>query len=427
MKERLFAEPGGDVFRGMAMLAIGNIAARLIGIISLPILTRLYSPEDFGVLAVFTSLISVLAPLITFRYVLAMPLPRRDEMAINLIALCLGLMTIVSLLIGVALLLSSHELLGLFSMEQLAPYWWIIILGLIGNGLYEIMSFWATRKRAYKHISQTLATQSLLGNIVKLALGFLSIKPIGLLIGQVVLSSSGFLSLFLKFREDFSNNRKYINSERIKLLAKRYSQFPVYRLPSQLMLVFSIQSPVLFFAVIFGPLATGQLSMALTVTAIPLSILGNSVSKAYYAETAKIGVRNPELLISVTRSVTKKLFIASFIPFLVLVLGGKNIFVFVFGVNWADSGIFASLLAIYLVSQFVTAPVMHIFNVLNRQAVFLAINTLRAILMVGIFICLAPRLELSAADTLLLYSSVMAVFYLGIYMFVIRVLKTLIS
>jgi O-antigen/teichoic acid export membrane protein len=424
-KERLFSGPAGNVFRGMATLAIGNIAARVIGIVSLPILTRLYSPEDFGVLAVFTSLISILAPVITLRYVLAMPLPRRDEMAINLMALCIGLMITMSSLVGVVLWLNSNEILSLFSMELLAPYWWLIVLGLIGSGFYEVLSFWATRKRAYSHISQTTAMQNLLGNLAKLAMGFISIKPLGLLVGQVVSSSGGTLSLWFRLREDFSINHKFISADRIKLIARRYSQFPVYRLPSQLLLVFSIQSPVLFFAAIFGPLVTGQLSMALTVTAIPLSILGNSVSKAYYAETAKIGIRNPELLITVTRSVTKKLLIASFVPFLILAFGGKHIFVFLFGENWADSGVFASMLAIYLITQFVTAPVMNIFNVLNRQAVFLAINTLRAILMVGIFIGVAPWLDLGATQTLLMYSFGMAIFYMGIYFFVIQVLNSL--
>lgn len=425
LKTKAFSGPAGAVFRGMATLAVGNIAARIIGIAAIPILTRLYSPEDFGALAIFTSLISILAPIITLRYVLALPLPRRDGMAINLLTLSAGLMLCMSLLVGLVLWVFGTQLLGLFSMKILAPYWWLIVVGLIGGSGYELLSLWATRKRAYKHIAQTTATQSLLGNLTKLGLGFLSIKPLGLLIGQAVSSSAGITSLWLRFRADFARNRRFISISRIKAVAGRYRHFPIYRLPSQFLLVFSTQSLVLFFAATYGAQDTGQLSMALTVIALPLSILGHSVSQAYYAETAKIGVRNPDKLIEVTQIVTKKLFIIALAPFLVLMLGGEYLFAIFFGKQWIVSGNFASLLSVYLVAQFVTAPVMNIFNIMNKQAIFLAINMTRTALMVSIFLVAAPLLSLRSIETIFIYSIVMAVFYSGIYLFVIHQIKNL--
>lgn len=425
LKNRAFSGPAGNVFRGMATLAVGNIAARIIGIAAIPVLTRLYSPEDFGALAVFTSIISILTPIITLRYVLALPLPRRDGMAINLLVLSAALMLGMSLIVGLALWAFGPHLLGLFSMEILAPYWWLIIFGLIGGSGYEILSLWATRKRAYKHIAKTTATQSLMGNATKLILGFMAIKPLGLLIGQVISISGGIASLWLHFKKDFAKNRSFISISRIKVVAGRYRHFPIYRLPSQLLLAFSTQSPVLFFATIYGAQDTGQLSMALTVIALPLSILGNSVSQAYYAETAKIGLRNPGSLIEVTRIVTRKLFLISLVPFLTLALGGKYLFTIIFGSPWITSGEFASILSVYLVAQFVTAPVMNIFNIMNKQAVFLFINMFRAALMLLIFLVAVPLLSTTSTEIISIFSICMTFFYAGIYFFVIYQLKNL--
>ncbi|MAO13085.1 MULTISPECIES: lipopolysaccharide biosynthesis protein [Marinobacter] len=425
VKDRAFSGPAGNVFRGMATLAAGNIAARLIGIAAIPVLTRLYSPEDFGVLAVLTSLVAILAPIISLRFVLAIPLPRRDGVAINLLVLSTVIMLGMILIASLVFWLFGKQLLGLFSMESLAPHWWLIIFGLIGVGGYEMLSLWATRRRAYKDIAQTTAIQSLIGNLIKLMLGFLAIKPLGLLIGQVLSSGGGVISLWLRFRTDFSSNRRHISIERVLLTAARYRHFVIFRLPSQFFLAFSTQSPLLFFSAVYGAHDTGQLSMALVIIALPLSVIGHSISQAYYAEVAKIGVKDSAQLIKITRIVTRKLFLMSIVPCLILMFGGAYIFDFFFGNKWSVSGSFASLLSIYLIAQFSTSPVMNVFNIINKQGVFLLINMMRAILMVLVFVVVAPYLSLLSYETVLLYSLVMAVFYVCIYLLVISQLEKL--
>lgn len=418
LKTVAFSGPAENVFRGMATLAFGNIVARVIGVASLPFLTRLYSPEEFGVLAVFTALTGILVPFITLRYVLALPLPRRDGMAINLLVLSAALMLGISIIISLVLWIGGSQLLGLLSMEVLAPYWWLLSLGLIGGGGYELLSLWATRKRAYKHIAKTTATQSLLGSLTKLIMGFLAIKPLGLMVGQVVSNSGGIVSLLVRFGSDFNRNRRFINVKRIKLVAGRYRNFPIYRLPSQFLLTFSIQSPVLFFSTIYGAEDTGQLSMALTVIALPLSILGTSVSKAYYAETAKVGIRSPDKLILITRAVTKRLFLLSIMPFLVFLLGSEYLFGVAFGEQWVVGGEYAKALSLYLVAQFITAPVMNIFNVIDKQRLFLFFNILRVIIVLLLFGLVVPFFSVDSMRSVVVYSVLMAIFYFSIYFFV---------
>ncbi|MBK1621851.1 hypothetical protein CKO42_26465 [Lamprobacter modestohalophilus] len=170
----------------MMTLAMGSGAARLIGVASIPILTRIYSPEDFGALASFTVLVSMISPVLTLRYVVALPLPRRDGMAMNLMALSASIMGIMALIVTVGLWLLAPLLMGLLSMEVLVPYWWLIALGVTAAGVYELLSTWATRRKAYITIAKTEVLQSLSGSLLKIGLGLLALKPIGLLVGQVV-------------------------------------------------------------------------------------------------------------------------------------------------------------------------------------------------------------------------------------------------
>lgn len=137
----------------MITLAMGAGLARIVGIASIPILTRLYSPDDYGVLAVYTSIVTVLVPILTFRYVTAIPLPKTDAMAFNLFVLCAKLIALGTLLIALTLGLFGHTVLGWFSMEELAPYWWLIAIGVMGTASYELFSMWATRKKDYKVIT----------------------------------------------------------------------------------------------------------------------------------------------------------------------------------------------------------------------------------------------------------------------------------
>src|SRR5690554_1208562 len=179
---RQLSSESGNVFRGMLTLIMGSGLARIVGLASIPILTRLYSPEDYGILAIYTSIVAVLVPVMTFRYVTAIPLPKTDAMAYNLFVLCAKLIILSALFIGLLLAIYGKTILEWFSMEELASYWWLIAAGAMGAASYELFSMWATRKKDYKTIARTQFGQSLLGNLVKLGLGMLAVKPLGLIV-----------------------------------------------------------------------------------------------------------------------------------------------------------------------------------------------------------------------------------------------------
>lgn len=411
-----------SVFKNMAILATGTGVAKVVGALSILIITRIYTPEDLGVLSVFVSLLALLIPFGSFRYAMALPLPRHDVLALNLVVLSTFILIAVSLISTLLLALFVQPIMNLLSMPMLIPYWWLLSIGLFGAGLYEILQLWAVRKKSFKLIAKTKVWQSFLGAITKIALGLVGLIPIGLLIGQIIVQTAGVFSLSRGLLKSIKINQKKINKRRMFFLLKYYRDYPKFRLPSQFLMVFSVQAPLLFSAWMFGAEVTGQLGLALMALALPISLFGNSVGQAYYAEIAKIGRNEPEKIYNLTKKVTLKLFYIGVVPTLFLFLLGPWFFKLVFGDEWSQAGLFVSILAGYLLMQFISAPIVNVLSVFEQQLEFLFINIRRLLLILSVFL-LSYIYKMDIVATLTIFSLTLALHYLWVVFSIFKVIK----
>ena len=407
---RVFGGESSRVFRGMVVLTAGSSLAKLVGLVAIPLITRLYTPEDFGVMAVYTALIAMLLPLMTLRYALALPLPRHDGVAMNIMALSVGVLLVLGITLTVLLAVFSAPLLSFLSMEFLIPWWWLIILGMFSAGVYELLTLWATRKRDYKIIARTQVTQSLAGNGVKIGLGLLIMGPLGLLVGQLVAKSGGIGTMLRAFITGFRANWRHVRYRRMVFLARYYATFPLYRVPSQFLLAFAMQAPVFFIAVHFSSAEAGQFALAMTVIALPVTLIAQSAGKAFLGEAAKVGAKNQAKLQRMTVDVIQKTALMSLVPAVILFWFGEPLFVLVFGHDWQVAGLFASNLSIYLFFHFISNPIQHVFQIVGRNDLYFQQVLRRAIMIVGVFTT-AYLLDLDAALTVLVYALVMSLHY----------------
>ena len=76
-----------DFSKNVLTLISGTTIAQGITIAISPILSRIYSPSDFGIFAAFSSVIAMISLIIGGRYEVAILLPKKDEDAANLFAL----------------------------------------------------------------------------------------------------------------------------------------------------------------------------------------------------------------------------------------------------------------------------------------------------------------------------------------------------
>ncbi|MDW2169817.1 oligosaccharide flippase family protein [Vibrio sp. 1567] len=374
---QLFKGESSSVFKGMFVLLVGSGFARVLGILCIPILTRIYTPEEYGVLALYVSVVAVLSPVLSLRFSQALPLPKSDAMAVNLLCLCfisIGITTILSLIM---LSIVGNVVFKAFSMEVLESWWGLVVFGAFGVAFFELVTLWATRKKQYRLISKAQLTQSLIGNAAKIVLGLLSFNFLGLILGHIMTQCSGVIGLIKLSYSDFKNNVSSISSYRIKFLSRYFREYVYFRLPSQFLMTLSVQAPVLMMAGLYGSEVTGQLSLAFMALTLPTTVLGNSISKAYYGEIASIGKNDVRKIKRITIEVQKKLFIIATPIALTIMLCSKFFFGFFFGKEWVMAGEFAALLAPFILMQFTSSPLVQVINILSSQFLFLVINVLR--------------------------------------------------
>lgn len=422
IKASLFFGKPNAIFNGIITLAKGALLARALSIACIPILTRLYSPEDYGVLALYVSLVVILAPILSLRYVQAIPLPKTDALALNIISLSLRLILVTSLFLACVFFLWNNEILTFFNMEVLIPWWYLVVIGAIGTAFYELLSLWATRKKQYKVLAASQISQSIGGNLTKIVLGFLFGSPAGLIVGQLV-SQSGGVGYFIKssFKELYSLSERKNNSKH-RFVSRYYSDFPRFRLPSQFLMVISLQSPILMMASLYGKEVTGQLSLAIMSLSLPVGLVGSAVAKAYYAEIASLGRNNVKKIKNLTILVQKKLFLVGFPLALFIYFFSDSIFVIAFGDEWAAAGVYASALAPFILFQFTSGPLMEVFNVIEKQKYYLNIHFLRLVGLIALFF-FSKQFSLSDSDFILFLSGYLSLFYMLVSYFVIYVLK----
>lgn len=367
-------DSSAEIFANMGKLATGVGIAKLIGFLAIPAITRIYTPEDFGILSVFISAIVLIVPLTALLYPVAIPLPKQDGLAMNLVVLSAALILTITGGMAFLFIIFGDVIFGFFKMEEIAAFWWLLMIGILATSFYELLTHWATRVKAFTEVAKTKVWQAITSAVLKIGLGLAGLKPAGLLVGDVAQRGGGVISLVKHFWIAFKKHIGQVSSKKVKFLRRYYSDLPKYRLPSQFLLKLSMKAPILFFAFQFGQEETGQLGLALAVVGMPMPLLGTSTGKAYYAEIAEIGPKNKNRILGVTKSVTQKLFLLSLLPCLVLVAAAPILFALLFGSEWELAGVFTSILALYLLVQFVTSPLINVFTVFNRQGKFFRIK-----------------------------------------------------
>ena len=403
-------------------LAFGSLAARVISLAAVPVLTRIYAPVEMGLLAQFVATVLLVSPLLALRFPVALPLPGGDRAASALVGLSLCLTGIMTGLLAVLVALGDKEFFNATGLGVLYPWRWILLAAILGTALYELFQFWAIRRQHMAAVARTQIVQSLAGNGAKLSFGFADFGAAGLIVGQLVQQSAGSLSLLRQFLLDITQVRTMFRMRRMRAAASRYSKFPMLRLPSQFLLVLGSQIPVLVVARLFGDATTGQLSLAVTVLAVPVGILTQAIGNAFYSEIARVWNHAPEQVGLLTLRVSIRLLLVAIVPSGAVLSFGPPLFAFLFGEEWRLAGTFAQVLSVALLAQITTAPVMHILTVMQRHGMFLLLNVIRVAL-IGTAFGLAIAGESGATDTIALYSAALTAYYVSVAFIVTMIVQ----
>lgn len=353
--------PKSTFARGVGVLVGGTAGAQLLMVLAAPLLTRLYTPEDFGLLAVFTALLALLTVIASGRYELGIPLPESDQDAANITLLSLTIVVVVTALSLAVFLIWPLEIANAINAPELAAYLWLIPFGVFFVGCYQVFNKWAVRSKQFGSIARTRIYQSI-GTLAIQIGGFKFGAPAllgGHAAGQGV-GATGLAMSALK-RPEF----RRCSLKAMWAQARRYRDFPIYSTWTGLFNTASLQlAPILFLA-LFGASVAGLYALTLRILSMPGSLIGNAVGSVFLSEAPEAR-RNGTLPALVTR-LHSRLAMAGALPLAVLLFFGPELFAFVFGEQWRQAGVYAQWMAPWIYLQFQWSPFSTLTSVLELQ------------------------------------------------------------
>ncbi|MDH3708431.1 MAG: oligosaccharide flippase family protein [Cyclobacteriaceae bacterium] len=400
--------------RSVSMLTGATAFSQLLMLAALPVLTRIYGLQDFGILAVFTATLGIISSVSSLRYHIAIPLPKTDGLASNLLALALISVSFFAVLVTLATLLIPEKFLaGIVPAEQTGNLW-ILGLGVLVVGVYNTFRFWATRKKAFKRIAVTRVEQAIGGIGAQVGFGLLGYGAFGLVIGQLVSQGAGFLGLARRAIKEDRRAFTQISLSRIRKAANLYGHYPRFSTFEALANAASIQVPLLVIVVFTGSAELGILMLAMRIMQAPLSLVGAAVSQVYYSQA--VDDKRSNQLSQTTGNVLAGMAKLGLGPMLFAAIVAPFVFGPIFGQEWQRAGELLAWMVPWFMLQFLSSPVSMALHVAKRQKLALGLQLFGLVFRISAVI-IAGTIVINA-DVSKWYAVSGAIFY-SVYLIVV--------
>lgn len=371
--------PKSKFLKSVTILVGGTAGGQLITILAAPVLTRLYTPEDFGILAVYVAILALVSVIASFRYELTIPLPDDDYSAANTTILCLALVLFVSILTGLIVYFGAEHIAAAVG-EYGASFLWLLPIGVAFVGSYQVLSFWSIRKKKFgciakSQLQQVIATVSI--QLISFKLG-----GMGLLLGQVSGQGVGIIRLAQEARENGLPD--HLEKKHIMFMLRRYASFSLFSSLSGLTNSVGQNFAPLALAFLFGSSGAGFFTLAHRVLSAPMSIIGKAVGQVFLSSGSEAN-RDGRLGILVS-DVFIKLFTMVLPVFSFFLIFSQEIFFFLFGESWEMSGVIAQCLVFLILGQFICSPLSQVLAIVERQDLSFVFNAMLSIIRISALI-----------------------------------------
>lgn len=377
-----------DFIHSVTVLVSGTALSQVIIVALTPLLTRLYTPEDFGVLSVYSSVMLTVAIVTSLHYETAIPLPEKEKDAVNLLALSFFILLMNVLLSFIILAVFKEPLLSLFNIEGMNKMIDFLPLSILGFGLFQVYQLWLLRQENYAQITKGKVRMNVSQIFSQTGLGFITTSSFGLIAGEVAGRLIGGGGMALSSWKEVKKKKAFLSRRKMWKLAKRYRRFPLVSSWSSLLSGLTSHLPMLFIAYALGVKAAGWYLLANRILALPDALLGYSVKQVYMAKSAKIIHASFSGFSALFWGTVKQMGLISLFIYIPIVLFSPFVFPFVFGESWGDAGVFVQCMSVLFLGQLIAGPISATFILLEEQYIEVLCEFIRLILLLlGMLVC----------------------------------------
>lgn len=397
--------------RNALLLMLLTLVAQSIPIVASPVLTRLYSPEDFGVFAFYVGIIQILSVLITAKYELAIVLPKRRSHAYQLTVLTIMITFFLSLILFLIFWILEKEIIYIFNNPKLTEYIFLIPANVFLIGLGSSLYYWFNREGNYSSMGNSRIIQSGGTSVIQLLLGIMSqLESLGLILGRILgrfLSIIFMLQRFIKDKERDDNYK--LSVLKFKSLLRVFKSFPKYALPSSLLSEALSYFLLIYLNIFFTQSIAGFYLLVQQVLGVSITIISGSIGDVFRQVASKSYGSRGECRKEFVDTL-KKLLLISVIPFTVLFFIAPDLFSFLFGIEWRQAGVYAQILAPKFFLQFIAIPLDNVFIIAKELKMQLYFQIFSFVMM--LIAMLAGYFSQDIHATILFYSITFSITYI---------------
>lgn len=365
---------GSDFVKNVFLLMSGNGLAQLVLLLTIPLITRLYTPENFGLLALFTAGVNILSMVGSLCYERAIVLPEEVKEALSVAILSFCILFAIYFLIFIVALFADSDIGILLNNKEFGFWIKLVPFCILLVGMVNILNYWLIRNKKFKKISFShvgnAATSSGLKILVGFFVGACSWGLVGGFIGGWVVSLIIVLSNIEVNKEQ---NFKRISTSEIFAVAKKYKQFPIFASTNALINISSQYMVVFLFSAFFNPIIVGFYSLVDKVLRQPIFLASQSVTNVFFQKASEIVIKKEPLMPALGKTALGLIIIGIF-PFGILTIFSKDLFYLVFGSDWVPAGIYVQILTPWYFLMFINGGANVIYEVSQNQHIKLKIN-----------------------------------------------------
>lgn len=364
-----------------ALAAGSGVIAPAVGLLAAPILTRLYSPSDFGVLGTFAAIMAAALSIVTLRYEVAIPLARTDEDAYSLSRALIKICAAMSLLATGVFLVIGPRVFDATMFGTLMKHIWWLPVALFLAGTNQVLTNFAIRRGAFGDLAAARLTQGITGPGVQIGAGVAGWGLVGLLLGQAASQTGGLVRLWSYLQRAGKNIQ---NLPSATALLKRFSRFPKVSLFPAFLNAFGLQLPILIVGRAYGVHEAGLVAFIMRIAGVPIGIFSAAATQVLLSEGARCRREGLSATPLLNRTIRRQMVI--YAPALLVTPLLPWAFPVLFGPKWLDAGYYAVALIPALLVQGILAPTGTILDINERQDLHFLREIVRvAVIFVAVF------------------------------------------
>jgi len=341
------------------------VISQVMGLLLTPIVTRLFTPEAFGLSNIFGSMVMLFAVFSTMGYHGAIILPKTDTTALKILVICFYFTLCISAISYLIVTAGKYIIPAKLNTPELVEYLWLTPIFVFSHGMFATLRFWKTRFRRFDNIAVSRVSDNVVRKFFQISAGFLGYSTAGSLIFADFTASATRNFILLKnmnLKTISLKNKSYL---KLWAVAKRYRKFPLYSLWGEVFARFP--AIIISFLIIkyFGQEMLGYYGLSLMVLALPTNLVINSISEAFLPRLAEAKHKGKHVVL--IEKVFERIFSFCVFPLLILGIFGDVLFSFMFGQNWEIAGVITQILVFGTFFSIIFSTTYPIITIMERQ------------------------------------------------------------